>query len=77
MTDYTPTTEEVRARYSADEFGYSAGLNEPCPEFDRWLAGVKAQAVRDYLEQRMNSPRIEATIKYLTNSAYRQGEEHV
>ena len=43
MSDYTPTTEEVRARYNADEFGYSAGLNDPCPEFDRWLAEVKAQ----------------------------------
>lgn len=37
QSPYTPTTEEVRARYSADEFGYSAGLNDPCPEFDRWL----------------------------------------
>ena len=43
MSDYTPTTEEVRARYNADEFGYSAGLNDPCPEFDRWLAEVKAE----------------------------------
>ena len=38
MSDYTPTTEEVRARYNADEFGESAGLNDPCPEFDSWLA---------------------------------------
>ena len=34
---YTPTTDEVRARYDADEFGYSASLGDPCPEFDRWL----------------------------------------
>ncbi len=46
MSDYTPTTEEVRARYNADEFGYSAGLNDPCPEFDRWLAEVKAQEAK-------------------------------
>lgn len=48
MCKYTPTTEEVRARYSADEFGNSAGLSDPCPEFDRWLAEhdrqVKAEA---------------------------------
>ena len=37
MSDYMPTTEQVRARYNADEFGESAGLNDPCPEFDRWL----------------------------------------
>lgn len=42
--EYTPTTEEVRARYNADEFGYSAALDDPCPEFDRWLATVKASA---------------------------------
>jgi hypothetical protein len=35
---YTLTTEEVRARYAADEFGYSAAPDDPCPEFDRWLA---------------------------------------
>ena len=35
---YTPATEEVRAVYNQDEFGNPAGLNDPCPEFDRWLA---------------------------------------
>jgi hypothetical protein len=38
MSDYVPTTEEVRARYNADEYGYPAALDDPCPEFDRWLA---------------------------------------
>ena len=44
MSDYTPTTEEVRAVYNSDEFGNPAGLNDSCPEFDRWLAEVKADA---------------------------------
>ena len=69
MTDYTPTTEEVRARYNADEFGYSAGLNDPCPEFDRWLAEVKAQAWEEGMlvgqDNYYGSP----------SNPYRQGEE--
>ena len=51
MTDYTPTTEEVRNRYldvlppnmfysEEDAEQYEA---EPNAEFDRWLAEVKAQ----------------------------------
>ena len=35
MTDYTPTTEEVRNSY--------ASWSDAYPEFDRWLAEVKAQ----------------------------------
>ena len=33
--DYTPTTEEVRNKY--------ASWSDAYPEFDRWLAEVKAQ----------------------------------
>lgn len=40
MTDYTPTTEEVRGLYSM-------GNPEEIFEFDRWLAEVKAQAWQD------------------------------
>ena len=38
MTDYTPTTEEVRNRYLSEVFP------EDEAEFDRWLAEVKAEA---------------------------------
>jgi hypothetical protein len=48
---YTPTTEEVRARYAADEFGYSAAPDDPCPEFDRWLAERDLAAFNDGFAQ--------------------------
>ena len=35
MSDYTPTTEDVREAY--------ASWSDAYPEFDRWLAEVKAQ----------------------------------
>jgi hypothetical protein len=41
---YTPTTAEVRAWYGADEFGYPAPEGQEVPGFDRWLAGVQADA---------------------------------
>lgn len=37
MSEYTPTTEEVRNRYLSEVFP------EDEAEFDRWLAQVKAQ----------------------------------
>jgi hypothetical protein len=50
VSEYTPTTEEVRAQYNADEFGYPARLNDPCPEFDDWLSRHDAQIVADVME---------------------------
>lgn len=51
MSEFTPTTDEVRARYCADEFGHPAALTDPCLEFDRWLEAhdreVAAKALRD------------------------------
>ena len=48
MTDYTPTTEEVRYKYSwwTDKNLVARGLEptDTLAEFDRWLAEVKAQA---------------------------------
>lgn len=41
MSEYIPTTEEVRARYSADEFGYSDGMSD---------RQVKAEALRDFAD---------------------------
>ena len=40
MTDYTPTTEEVRLRYSDSRY-WGEELDA---QFDRWLAEVKAEA---------------------------------
>jgi hypothetical protein len=39
MSEYTPTTERVRWFYAAYDEGYGDEA-----EFDRWLAGVKAEA---------------------------------
>lgn len=55
MTDYTPTTEEVR-----DAFSWRDGVGGQSYEqqFDRWLAEVKAQArkaEREYLIQYLQS----------------------
>lgn len=43
MSDYTPTTEEVRNAYIEDEFGIPREFHL-LPGFDRWLASVKAEA---------------------------------
>lgn len=40
MSDYTPTTEEVREEYA----DCTAGMYDAYAEFDRWLAEVKAEA---------------------------------
>lgn len=51
MSDYTPTNVEVRVAYvayrsSADTLQQARTLHTPIfgPEFDRWLAEVKAEA---------------------------------
>lgn len=53
MSDYTPTTEEVRELVVAghenqyrDELGQLTGISYGI-EFDRWLADMKAQAWAD------------------------------
>ena len=46
MSDYTPTTEQVRAIY-ADESGWTPLFYKPGTwgeQFDRWLVSVKAEA---------------------------------
>ena len=58
MSDYTPTTEDVRHAYvsarSEEEFAASY-LSQFEPEFDRWLAAhdaeVAAQALRDAADE--------------------------
>jgi hypothetical protein len=41
VSDYTPTTGDVRARYVRD---HGAHFVSDWAEFDRWLAEVKAEA---------------------------------
>ena len=46
MTDYTPTTEEVRNQYSGfstSNSNHTGQVYLNFAEFDRWLAEVKAQ----------------------------------
>ena len=72
MTDYTPTTEEVRAAYEGQlikigenrfEFIDEAQAHS---EFDRWLAEVKAQAWQEGWDTKPPYQEI--------NNPYRQGE---
>lgn len=47
MSDYTPTTEEVRKAYLSLRGGitwYEGKAEAIDAQFDRWLAGVKADA---------------------------------
>ena len=91
MSDYTPTTEEVRKIYA----DYRDDIREVDPlgsyplsgqEFDRWFAEVKAEAVIELVA------RIEAAVILLGDdditptgrrmiskvlNPYRKGEEHV
>lgn len=51
--EYTPTTEEIREayRYETGGDGCSVRGDEALPEFDRWLAGVVADARREERER--------------------------
>ena len=46
MSEYTPTTEEIRYRLilGADPFDLNADEREDLEEFNRWLNSVKAEA---------------------------------
>lgn len=75
MSDYTPTTEQVRDLYAlSDPAGKTWQVYEA--EFDRWLQQVKAEAweegfadgVNHDLGDRENAPEI-------INNPYRQGEQ--
>ena len=43
MSEYTPTTEQVRTSYACQRESIY-GVEHDFAEFDRWLAEVKAQA---------------------------------
>jgi len=53
MTDYTPTTEEIRGHWE-EMWSYDHsenGKEQRNAQFDRWLESVKAEAVREVEEQ--------------------------
>ena len=49
MSDYTPTTEQVRNQFAYT--GRKAEQERLQVGFDRWLATVKAQALNDVADQ--------------------------
>ena len=87
MSEYTPTTEEVRKAYLSLRGGitwYEGKAEVIDAQFDRWLAEVKAEAVIELVA------RIEAAVILLGDdditptgrrmiskvlNPYRQGEE--
>ena len=81
MSDYTPTTEEVRKRYSDDVIPPKVFYSEEeaqqyeaefYAEFDRWLAEVQAQAWEEgYISGTVDTHRNEVS----KGNPYRQGEE--
>lgn len=66
MTDYTPTTEVVRDAFCESYADHLSGFKRE--EFDRWLGVVKAQAVAEWLAERM------AAFERVTLEDYEQGE---
>ena len=47
MTDYTPTTALMREWHARADHAGNKSRAEYEAEFDRWLAGVKAEAIRE------------------------------
>lgn len=41
---YTPDTETVREQYTREQPPHIGTVSSKCAEFDRWLAGAKADA---------------------------------
>ena len=77
MSDYTPTTEEVRngerlARlYKVNGFDYVATEKISPEEFDRWLADVKAEA----WEEGYDDGYVDGSCdRERADNPYRQGE---
>lgn len=78
MSDYTPTTEEVRKAYLSLRGGitwYEGKAETIDAQFDRWLADVKAQAIGDAIAYLKTTPAVTLTGKgggYELLEAYRQ-----
>lgn len=72
MSDYTPTTEEVRAGYSTATYDDAKAETE----FDRWLAEIKAQAWQEGIEafDVAITKDVDDPWSQLPDNPYRQGE---
>ena len=66
MSDYTPTTEDIKYAY--------AHWKSQEPEFDRWLAEVVREAKWVGWEEGWDA-RVNAETITPTENPYRQGEE--
>ena len=66
MSDYTPTTEEVRNIFSWNHDGAEVDAKIG---FDRWLAEVKAEAWQEGYAAGKPYPQ------WVSKNPYRQGEE--
>ena len=66
MSDYTPTTEDIRAGW---EYATAVIGDEGTAQFDRWLAEVKAQAWDRGYEAGLTD-----FASSMTTNPYRQGE---
>ena len=53
MSERTPSTEEIRDQYTRKEPPFIGTLSSREAQFDRWLAKVKADAVREHEEKRV------------------------
>jgi hypothetical protein len=77
-SDYTPTTEEVRAAYAADAYGVVK--KRWLLEFDRWLAAhdrqVAENAIRDAVEwaRSCSGESADAAADYIEEMAALGGE---
>jgi len=72
MSEYTPTTKEVRADYIDAGWGADGSLygdNDPA-QFDRWLASVKAEAWDDGHDVGWESRHEDALSGYMPRGAY-------
>ena len=77
MSDYTPTTEEVRNQYSGfstSNSNHTGQVYLNFAEFDRWLAEVKADAWEEGNLAEDIGPDMRASNPYrhLTDNPYRQ-----
>ena len=71
VSDYTPTTEEVRLQYALPLVRDHYWIDHT-PEFDRWLAEVKAQAWEEGHQQPWELGVGGYALKAV--NPYRQGE---
>ena len=67
MSEYTPTTEEVKIKYRLSS---GNGVESPA-EFDRWLDSIKAEAWREGAESAFYNPEIRGFVDYPEENPYR------